>query len=307
MSNEDLARMARTSNGGDKCRVLEQLYTQNSGLIHKAVRRFNGLLEADDAKQECYLCLEFAVDRYDETAGKTFASFWYMCMVQHLFKCIGSTTAAAIPENMRHKIGKLRRARADLVQILGSEPDMEQLSWYMDISTEEVEQIRKYSGALSAASLDAPLSETDEGDALTIGDTLSTGIDEAEGVEDRIQQEELAAVIWAEVDALKPAQAAVVRGRYQNGETLEEVGRRQGVSASRAQTIEHEALRCLRYGRARDRLMPFLSDVAVAISYRGKMQHIYNETASPTEAAVLYDLGDMSYIDYVMRKYGGND
>lgn len=307
MTNEAIVEQIRAAGGDTHTHTEElgQLYQQNQGLVRKAVRRFNGIIDQDDAGQECYLAMLRAVNRYDPQGGTRFSTYFFAVMMRHLYRIAGSTTAAAVPEHMRGKCGRLRKAREVLTQRLGAEPSRSDLAEYLGLTVDQVEQIQGYNRALAASSLDTPLSESEEGDSLTIGDTLSSGEDEAAGVLDRVQREELAAVIWEEVDALKPSQAAVIRGRYQDGETLEQIGQRRGISTARVRQIETDALHRLRRGRARARLLPYLTDKAAVVAYRGRMQRTraYGE-ASPTEAAALDEVGDLSYIDYIMGKYG---
>lgn len=62
------------------------------------------------------------------------------------------------------------------------------------------------------------------------------------------KQEQLRETLWNMVDELPGQQASVVRMRYQEGISLQEVSERIGYCYQRAAQIQQQALRELRYG-----------------------------------------------------------
>ena len=109
-------------------------------------------------------------------------------------------------------------------------------------------------------SLDSPVKGLDGGEDTTVGDMVASAEDiEGDAVE-RIQQERLKAELWDCVDSLPGQQPAVIRQRYEDGMTMEAIGREYGTSGEAVRQIHAKALRELRKPRYAKRLRPFVPD-----------------------------------------------
>lgn len=91
-------------------------------------------------------------------------------------------------------------------------------------------------------SMDAPCSEGGE-DTRTLHDVLESDI---EDVDDDAARDELKEIVWAEVDTLPKKLRAVLRLRFLEGWTLEEVGTYYGVTREAIRQTELKALAALR-------------------------------------------------------------
>ena len=102
----------------------------------------------------------------------------------------------------------------------------------------------------------------------TVGDEEGTTIAELvpapengfSEVLDKIQGEQLKAVIWPIVDALPGKQGPVIRMRYENGYTLRQIGETLGTTPESVRQTENKALRELRQPSRRRYLLPFFAD-----------------------------------------------
>lgn len=106
-------------------------------------------------------------------------------------------------------------------------------------------------------SLDKPIGEEED---MSMYDMIPSQEDLEGDTTDRIQQEQLAAVIWPIVDKLPGDQTAVIRARYQSRQTFEEIGNGLGTSKERVRHIEADALRYMRRSRIRKMLEPYWED-----------------------------------------------
>lgn len=139
-----------------------------------------------------------------------------------------------------------------------------------------------------AASLDAPVNET-EGDG-TLNDIVPDPQGEAgfTGVIDQEYNRELRAVLDRCIDTLKPTEQAAIREYYFTGRTDRETGERWGTESWYAANQRTTALRKLRRGKNLMELARWRQDVISRYGYRGTGYHSFMETwTSATERTAL--------------------
>lgn len=91
-------------------------------------------------------------------------------------------------------------------------------------------------------------------------DLLPSAMDEEEQTIEKIQHEQLSAVLWPLVDALPGQQPQVIRARYQEKRTLADIAREKGVTLDAIRQQEAKGLRELRKPSKSKLLRPFLPD-----------------------------------------------
>ena len=164
----------------------------------------------------------------------------------------------------------------------GRTPSDKEICRYMEISYEELENIRKLAETGKVESLDRVIMVN--GDECTIGDVIPSDIDIESSVLDKIWYEQLKNVIWPAVDNLPAIQARVIRLRYQEGKTLKEIGECIGATTGQVRQLEYKALRSMELFRKRNMLLSFISEHA----YRHNSVSEFNRTwTSSTEFAAL--------------------
>ncbi len=105
-----------------------------------------------------------------------------------------------------------------------------------------------------ATSMDAPVKNgSDDGDSAAFGDFIADpkAAQELQDVEEQIYQEQLHAALERALDTLEVDEEAVIRARYYQGRTLEEIG-------PKARTLESHALVKLRRPRVRNELEQYI-------------------------------------------------
>lgn len=138
-------------------------------------------------------------------------------------------------------------------------------------------------------SLDAPLKGFEE-EGFTVGDGIPSGEDMEGDALDRLQQEQLMAVLWECVDGMPGRQPEVIRKRYQDNMTLEAIGKEYGVSRDAIRQDQAKALRELRKPKTSKRLKPFLpeDERIYSMGLVGNGAKRFNQTwTSSTERAAL--------------------
>ena len=144
---------------------------------------------------------------------------------------------------MVDKISHIRRTATKLQEILGAEPDDQQIADELGISTARVRQYRQ--AAIAPMSLDTPLGEDSDN---RIADIVAD--ERAESPFQAMAEKADASLLRKVMAQLPPREAAILALRFDldgNGDaTLEDVGRKFGVTRERIRQIQEIALKKLR-------------------------------------------------------------
>jgi RNA polymerase primary sigma factor len=158
---------------------------------------------------------------------------------------------------MGDQINKMLRVSHQLTQKLGHTPTSEDLAEALQISPRKAEDLMKVSRR--PLSLEMP---TDEDSDSILGDFIQD-VESPAPVEIATQnllKENLSEVL----STLPPREVRILQLRYGlldgRSYTLEEVGRRMGVTRERVRQIEAQALTRLRHPNHRERLIDFLGE-----------------------------------------------
>ena len=302
MTNEQLA--IRIKAGIDVADNMLQLWQQNRGFIHKIVNQYKAYADAEDLEQEGYLGLSAAVDHYNPDEGVTFihyASFW---IKQYIARYIRGNGTVRLPEFMQGRIREYNKMVQKWQQNYHRKPTDGEICHFLGISWEMLENLKKAVQMAKIGSLDVPIGEDED---CSLYELIPGSIDEEEQVEsmvlEKVQKEELCAVVWPLVDSLTDTQAKTIRARYQDNMTFREIAEDQGVSVEMARQRERQGLRELRKPSKSKLLRPFLPDDnrIYSMGLQGNGVGSFNRTwTSSTERAALRDW-ELEELEYLKR------
>lgn len=285
MTNETLVLAIRAGQNVNDNMTL--LYNQNLPMIHRIVKKYSGVEAIEDLLQESYFALARAVELWDPKREAQFLTFFLVCLKTDLYRYITDCGALIrIPPNQKTLISKYDRIMNAYRVELGRDATPEELRVFLGLSKDQFEQLKKDRLTAKLRSTNEVIGGDDED--ITLEDTLPAEGDQYEDAVDRIQQEQLSRELWAQVDKLPEREASVVRGKYLNGETYAQSGERLGVSQERIRQLHARALRTLRSGKARQRLLPYLSDsAAYSIGTRSGLSYFKRNHTTGQERAVM--------------------
>jgi len=223
----------------------EHLIIANSRLVISVAKKYMGRgVPFLDLIQEGNIGLMRAAKKFDYHRGfkfSTYATWWIRQAVTRALA--DQSRTIRVPVHMGDQISKMLRAQHKLKQQLSRDPTVDELALELDVPPKKVENMIKVSRR--PLSLQLPIGDEEE-DVLGdfIEDSDSTPPDESATF--NLLREHLASML----DLLPPREARILQLRYGliDGEilTLNEVGRKMGVTRERVRQIEAQALSRLR-------------------------------------------------------------
>ena len=235
----------------------EHLITANSRLVISVAKKYMGRgVPFLDLIQEGNIGLIRAAKKFDYRRGhkfSTYATWWIRQAVTRAIADQGRTIR--VPVHMGDQINKLLRVQHQLTQRLGRDPSVEELADALEVTPQKVENMIQV--ARRPLSLETP---TDDEEDSGLGDFIQD--EEMPAPDDTATYNLLREHLDNVLDGLPPREVRILQLRYGllDGQayTLEEVGRKMGVTRERVRQIEAQALSRLRHPAIRRKLREYL-------------------------------------------------
>jgi len=235
----------------------EHLIRANSRLVISIAKKYIGRgVPFLDLIQEGNIGLIRAANKFNYRLGHKFSTYATWWIRQAVTRAIADQSRTIrVPVHMGDQINKLLRISHRLTQELGRKPTSEELAEALEIPTQKAEEMLRV--ARRPLSLEMPTDA--EGDS-ELGDFIED--EESTTPDEEVTSSMLRELLQYVLQDLPPREVRILQMRYGlvDGETytLEEVGKKLGVTRERVRQIEAQALSRLRHPTHSRRLRDFL-------------------------------------------------
>src|SRR6202043_118130 len=240
---QEIELAAKIRNGDRAARAL--MISSNLRLVVTIAQDYANLgLPLLDVISEGNIGLMTAVDRFDPAKGaklSTYAAWWIKQSIKRALSNQGKTVR--VPVHLGDKISKMRRVALQMSEELGREPTDDELGEEIGIASGKVSQLKTVS--IRPASLDAPISEDD---STEFGESI--GDEETRTPFELLRDKNLRNEVGGLLDVLDDREKKIIFQRFGldggKPKTLEEVGKKFGVTRERIRQLQNIALSKLR-------------------------------------------------------------
>lgn len=235
----------------------EHLVRANSRLVISIAKKYIGRgVPFLDLIQEGNIGLIRAANKFEYKRGHKFSTYATWWIRQAVTRAIADQSRTIrVPVHMGDQISKLLRISHKLTQRLRRDPTPEEMAEELDIPVDKVEHMLDV--ARRPLSLEMP---TDDEQSSTLGDFVEDA--ESPAPPDEVSGNILKDLLMEILTDLPPREVKILQMRYGllDGETytLQEVGKKMGVTRERVRQIEAQALSRLRHPAHARRLRDFL-------------------------------------------------
>lgn len=243
VSAEEEVELARRIKNGDQ-KALERLIKANLRFVVSVAKQYqNQGLSLPDLINEGNIGLLKAAQKFDETRGFKFISYAVWWIRQSIMQAIAEQSRAVrLPLNQVSSVNKIRRAFSQFEQEFERAPSIAELADKADMEQRKIEDALKAN--TRQVSVDAPVSD---GDNTSLLDFMPG--DPNHATDNHLLMESLRDEIASALQILDERERFVVESFYGIGQpesTMEEIGKRYGLTRERVRQIREKAIRKLK-------------------------------------------------------------
>ena len=252
---EEEAELARRIKNGDR-KALEKLTKANLRFVVSVAKQYqNQGLSLPDLINEGNIGLLKAAEKFDETRGFKFISYAVWWIRQSILQAIAEQSRVVrLPLNQVGSVNKINRILNEFEQQNERRPSIDEIADKTDIPHDKIEDVLKVN--THQVSVDAPVTDKEGASMLDFMQSESEPTTDNELVMESLREE-----IARALSVLNERERNVVEAFYGIGQpecTMEEIGKKYGLTRERVRQIREKAIEKIRESGNARVLMKYL-------------------------------------------------
>ena len=255
ISAEEEVELARRIKTGDR-KALEKLTKANLRFVVSVAKQYqNQGLSLPDLINEGNIGLLKAAEKFDETRGFKFISYAVWWIRQSILQAIAEQgRVVRLPLNQVGSVNRINKVLSKFGQENERRPSVDEIADKTDLPHEKIEDVLKVN--TRQVSVDAPMAD---GDGTSMIDFMQSDSDTS--TDEELLKESLRAEIASALSVLNDRERNVIEAFYGINQpecTMEEIGKKYGLTRERVRQIREKAIRRLKQNTQNKMLKAYL-------------------------------------------------
>lgn len=255
ISAEEEVELARRIKTGDR-KALEKLTKANLRFVVSVAKQYqNQGLSLPDLINEGNIGLLKAAEKFDETRGFKFISYAVWWIRQSILQAIAEQgRVVRLPLNQVGSVNRINKVLSKFEQENERRPSVDEIADKTDLPHEKIEDVLKVN--TRQVSVDAPMAD---GDGTSMIDFMQSDSDSS--TDEELLKESLRAEIASALSVLNDRERNVIEAFYGINQpecTMEEIGKKYGLTRERVRQIREKAIRRLKQDTQNKMLKAYL-------------------------------------------------
>lgn len=255
ISAEEEVELARRIKTGDR-KALEKLTKANLRFVVSVAKQYqNQGLSLPDLINEGNIGLLKAAEKFDETRGFKFISYAVWWIRQSILQAIAEQgRVVRLPLNQVGSVNRINKVLSKFEQENERRPSVDEIADKTDLPHEKIEDVLKVN--TRQVSVDAPMAD---GDGTSMIDFMQSDSDSP--TDEELLKESLRAEIASALSVLNDRERNVIEAFYGINQpecTMEEIGKKYGLTRERVRQIREKAIRRLKQNTQNKMLKAYL-------------------------------------------------
>lgn len=255
ISAEEEVELARRIKTGDR-KALEKLTKANLRFVVSVAKQYQKQgLSLPDLINEGNIGLLKAAEKFDETRGFKFISYAVWWIRQSILQAIAEQgRVVRLPLNQVGSVNRINKVLSKFEQENERRPSVDEIADKTDLPHEKIEDVLKVN--TRQVSVDAPMAD---GDGTSMIDFMQSDSDSS--TDEELLKESLRAEIASALSVLNDRERNVIEAFYGINQpecTMEEIGKKYGLTRERVRQIREKAIRRLKQNTQNKMLKAYL-------------------------------------------------
>ena len=255
ISAEEEVELARRIKTGDR-KAREKLTKANLRFVVSVAKQYqNQGLSLPDLINEGNIGLLKAAEKFDETRGFKFISYAVWWIRQSILQAIAEQgRVVRLPLNQVGSVNRINKVLSKFEQENERRPSVDEIADKTDLPHEKIEDVLKVN--TRQVSVDAPMAD---GDGTSMIDFMQSDSDSS--TDEELLKESLRAEIASALSVLNDRERNVIEAFYGINQpecTMEEIGKKYGLTRERVRQIREKAIRRLKQNTQNKMLKAYL-------------------------------------------------